>query len=102
MHEGVMNAATGPTYETRAEIAMSRMLGAKSASMSTYPECMLLAHMGQRLLAMSCITNEIRSDDAEGGEPLTHAEVVEVGLSAAKDFGRLLAAWSRRAEVAVD
>ncbi|MCP4547874.1 MAG: purine-nucleoside phosphorylase [bacterium] len=91
MHEGTLNVATGPTYETRAEIRMSSDLGAQAASMSTFPECMMLAYLDIRVAAMSCITNEIRE---EIGEPLTHDEVVEVGLRAAEDFGRILGTWS--------
>jgi purine-nucleoside phosphorylase len=97
LHEGVLTAATGPTYETRAEIRMTRALGAQAASMSTFPESMLLAHLGFPSIAMSCITNVIPDADDLDSEPLTHDEVVETGLNAAVDFGKLLAAWSRTA-----
>ncbi len=92
MHEGVLACATGPAYETQAEIRLSRTLGAGAASMSTFPESLLLATQGVPSLAMSCITNEIKDLP---GEPLTHDEVVEVGRLAAADFAKLLAAWSR-------
>ncbi len=95
LHEGVLTAASGPAYETRAEIRMTRALGAQAASMSTFPESMLLAHLGFPSIAMSCITNVIPGDDDRGFEPLTHEEVVETGRNAADGFGRLLAAWSR-------
>jgi purine-nucleoside phosphorylase len=95
LHRGTLTCATGPSYETRAEVAMTRALGAQAASMSTYPESMLLARLGHPAVAMSCITNAIPAGDVEGAEPLTHDEVVEVGRRAAADFGRLLAAWSR-------
>jgi purine-nucleoside phosphorylase len=92
MHQGILNVATGPTYETRAELNMSRTMGAHAASMSTFPESLLVSHMGVPTVALSCITNEISEDP--DGEPLTHEEVVEVGNRAAVDFGKLLAAWS--------
>ena len=91
MHAGTLAVWTGPVYETRAEIGLSRMLGAHAASMSTFPESLLLAALGAPSLAMSCITNEIKELP---GDPLTHAEVVEVGKSAAQNFARLLSAWS--------
>jgi purine-nucleoside phosphorylase len=93
LHEGVLTVALGPAYETPAEIRMARALGAQAASMSTFPECMLLARLGLPLLGMSCITNEIRESDET---PLSHEEVVEVGLRSAAGFARLLAAMSRR------
>ena len=96
LHRGTLTCATGPSYETRAEVAMTRALGAQAASMSTYPESMLLAHLGHPAVAMSCITNAIPPADAADSAPLTHDEVVDVGRRAAADFGRLLAAWSRR------
>lgn len=96
VHEGVLTTASGPAYETRAEIRMTRRLGAQAASMSTFPESMLLAHLDFPTLAMSCITNVIPDDSIEGAAPLTHDEVVEAGRDAAVNFARLLAVWSRR------
>ncbi len=93
LHRGVLNCAPGPAYETRAELRMARQLGAQAASMSTFPESMLLAHWGLPTVALSCITNAIPPEGAEA-PPLTHDEVVEVGRSAAAGFGRLLAALS--------
>ncbi len=97
LHEGVLTTASGPAYETKAEIRMTRALGAQAASMSTFPESMLLAHLGFPSIAMSCITNVIPDADDPDTEPLTHDEVVETGAAAAAAFGRLLAAWSSTA-----
>jgi purine-nucleoside phosphorylase len=94
LHRGVLNCAPGPAYETRAELRMARALGAQAASMSTFPESMLLAQWGLPAVALSCITNAIPPDTAGEVPPLTHAEVVEVGQRAAADFGRLLSALS--------
>ena len=93
LHRGVLNCAPGPAYETRAELRMARALGAQAASMSTFPESMLLAHWGLPTVALSCITNAIPPEGAEVA-PLSHSEVVEVGQRAAAGFGRLLAALS--------
>jgi purine-nucleoside phosphorylase len=94
LHRGVLNCAPGPAYETRAELRMARQLGAQAASMSTFPESMLLAHWGLPTAALSCITNAIAPDAAGEVAPLTHDEVVEVGRRSAVAFGRLLAALS--------
>ena len=94
LHEGVLTTASGPAYETKAEIRMTRGLGAQAASMSTFPESMLLAHLEFASIAMSCITNVIPDADDPDTEPLTHDEVVETGAAAATSFGKLLAAWS--------
>ncbi len=93
LHEGLLTVGTGPAYETPAELNLTRQLGAQAASMSTFPESMLLAHLDLPLLGVSCITNEIKDVDQE---PLTHDEVVETGRRAAGDFARLLGAWSER------
>lgn len=93
VHRGVLNCAPGPAYETRAELRLARMLGAQAASMSTFPESMLLAEWGLPAVALSCITNAIPPEGAEV-PPLSHEEVVAVGRQAAAGFGRLLAALS--------
>jgi purine-nucleoside phosphorylase len=92
LREGVLHAGLGPAFETPAEVAMARKMGASSASMSTFPESVLYARMGMPTAAISCITNVIRDD---AGEKLTHEEVLETGLAAASGFGRMLAAWTK-------
>lgn len=73
LKEGVYIGYTGPTYETPAEIRMSRAMGADAVGMSTVPEVIVAAHAGLRVIGISCITNLA----AGMQETLNHAEVVE-------------------------
>lgn len=57
LREGVYVAETGPTYETRAEYAMYRMLGGDAVGMSTVPEVIVARHCGMEIFGMSVITN---------------------------------------------
>jgi purine-nucleoside phosphorylase len=63
LHRGVYMAMLGPTYETRAEYRMVRMLGGDVVGMSTVPEVLAARHAGMRVLGLSTITN-VGSPDA--------------------------------------
>jgi purine-nucleoside phosphorylase len=109
LHEGVYAFLAGPTYETRAECRMLRMLGADVVGMSTVPEIVVARHSGIRVLAFSLVTNKAvleagpRGDAAEiqnmsqaelaeflskGGA--NHLEVLEAGRLAAEDMQALV------------
>jgi purine-nucleoside phosphorylase len=76
VHEGLYVLLAGPSYETRAEIRMLRMLGGDAVGMSTAYETIVARHAGRRVVAFSLITNKLGDDVEEGA---THDEVIEMG-----------------------
>jgi purine-nucleoside phosphorylase len=89
MAQGVYAALTGPSYETPAEIRYLRAIGADLVGMSTVPEVIAAAHLGIRVLGISCVTNM-----AAGilDQPITTEEVLETGERVKADFVALLRA----------
>ncbi len=86
--EGVYAALPGPHYETPAEIAMLRTLGADLVGMSTALEAIAARHLGAEVLAISLVTNLAAGLAAAG---LDHGDVVAAGAAAAGRMGALLA-----------
>ncbi len=89
LHEGVYAALLGPSYETPAEIAYLRTIGADLVGMSTVAEVIAARHMAMKVLAISCVTNM-----AAGilDQPLSHEEVMETGERVKTVFEALLKA----------
>jgi purine-nucleoside phosphorylase len=73
IHEGIYVGLIGPSFETPAEIAMFRMLGAEAVGMSTVLETIAARHMGLKVIGLSCITNAA----SDHGEILSHQSVLE-------------------------
>jgi purine-nucleoside phosphorylase len=71
VREGVYVAVRGPSYETRAEVAMFRSWGADAVGMSTVPEVIAARAHGLKVAGVSVITNRC-------SEPTTHQEVLAV------------------------
>jgi purine-nucleoside phosphorylase len=96
MAQGIYAALTGPSYETPAEIRYLRTIGADLVGMSTVPEVIAAAHLGIRVLAISCVTNM-----AAGilDQPITAEEVIETGERVKADFVALLRALIQRMQV---
>lgn len=91
--EGVYIFATGPQFETPAEIRLYRNFGADAVGMSTVTEAITAAHCGMKVLGLSLISNM-----AAGvlDKPVTGEEVDEVGEKTSEKFKGLLRAIVER------
>lgn len=87
LQEGVYIQLTGPNYESPAEIAMCRALGADAVGMSTACEAIAANHMGMKICGISCVSNMASGISAN---PLSHAEVQETADRVAPLFKRLV------------
>jgi purine-nucleoside phosphorylase len=80
LHEGVYFGVTGPTFETRAEYKMIKLVGADAVGMSTVQEVITAVHCGMEVFAMSVITDlGIREEE----NVITHQEVLDAANAAA-------------------
>ena len=85
--EGTYMQLLGPSYETPAEIAAYRALGADAVGMSTVVEAIYARYRKLRVAGLSCITNKAAT---AGGERITHAEVLAVLQSKRERFAALI------------
>ncbi|EER33780.1 purine nucleoside phosphorylase [Candida tropicalis MYA-3404] len=98
--EGTYFFAAGPTFESRAEVRMIRLLGGDAVGMSTVPEVIVARHSGLRVLALSLITNAGVGDKPpsafdENPKALdegmaSHDEVLEAANEASKDVEKIV------------
>ena len=88
LKEGVYFFATGPQFETPAEIRAMRILGGDAVGMSTVTEAITAAHCGIKILGFSLISNM-----AAGvyDQPVTTEEVNIEGAKAKDKMMRLIA-----------
>ena len=86
--DGVYAQLPGPHYETPAEIAMLRTMGADLVGMSTALEAIAAREAGAEVLGISLVTNLAAGMT---GEPLDHQEVLAAGNASAARMGALLA-----------
>jgi purine-nucleoside phosphorylase len=91
-HHGVYLALSGPTYETPAEIRAFAKLGADAVGMSTVPEAIVARHLGLRVAAVSCISNQAAGLSPH---PLSHEEVLATAKQASRHTGALLEEFAR-------
>lgn len=79
LKEGIYCGVTGPTFETRSEYKLLRIIGGDAVGMSTVQEVIAAVHMGLTVFAMSVITDiGIREEENK----ITHAEVLEAASHA--------------------
>ncbi len=86
VQEGVYVAVTGPTFETRAEYQLIKVIGGDVVGMSTAQENIIAVHCGIKVFAMSVVTDiGIREDD----NVITHEEVLIAAKGAEPKFSLL-------------
>jgi purine-nucleoside phosphorylase len=85
LRRGVYVGVHGPNYETDAEVALFRNLGASAVGMSTIPELEVAVEHGLRVKAVSIITNVYGKT-----EDLGHEGVVQVAKQASDRLTKLL------------
>jgi purine-nucleoside phosphorylase len=84
--EGIYFGVTGPTFETRAEYRLIRILGAHAVGMSTVQEVIAASHAGMKVFAMSVITDVgIREEE----NTITHEEVLQAAKEAEPKFSAI-------------
>lgn len=74
--QGVYVAASGPSYETPAEIRAYKMMGADVVGMSVAPEVIVARQMGVRVLALSWVANWAAGLTKDA---LSHTDVLAMG-----------------------
>ena len=77
--EGVYCGVTGPTFETRAEYKLLKIVGGDAVGMSTVQEVIAARHMGIPVFAMSVIA-DIGIRDEEN--TITHTDVLDAAAAA--------------------
>jgi purine-nucleoside phosphorylase len=87
MREGIYVGLAGPSYETPAEVRMLAALGGDAVGMSTVLECIAARWVGLEVCGVSLVTN---AGAGYTGEPLTHQEVLDAGVSAGPRLARVI------------
>lgn len=87
LREGVYAMVAGPHFETPAESAFLRLLGADAVGMSTCPEVVVARQTGMRVLGVSVITNSATADE---GTEFGHQEVLAIAEAAGPNLASLL------------
>ncbi len=86
LKEGVFVQMSGPSYETKAEINMLRMLGCDAVSMSTAFDCIICNYLGLKVIGFSVIVNTFSGGD----DNLNHKEVLDNAKKASQKLKAVL------------
>ncbi len=89
LKQGVYVQMQGPNYESPAEVAMCRIIGADAVGMSTACEAVAANHMGMKIAGISFLSNLACGISKT---PLSHKEVQERADAAAPRFQKLVTA----------
>ncbi len=92
---GVLAGVLGPSYETPAEVAMLKSVGADAVCMSAVPEVIMARYLNLRVLGMVLITNRAADQfalgkDIGGVEISGHQHVLEVAMEKTDQVSALL------------
>ena len=87
LREGVYLQASGPNFESPAEIRFFSGIGADAVGMSTAVEAIAARHAGMRVGGISLISNPAAGLSKT---PLTHEEVQEAADMASHKFSQLI------------
>lgn len=79
LFQGVYTAVTGPTFETRAEYKLIKLMGSDVVGMSTVQETIAAVHCGMKVFGVSVIT-DLGIRDSEN--VITHEEVLQAAKEA--------------------
>ena len=90
LFNGVYMWFSGPSFETPAEIKMSRILGANAVGMSTVPEVILARFFDLNVAAFSVITNYAAGMT---GDELSHGETKEMAPKGGQNLTKILISW---------
>jgi purine-nucleoside phosphorylase len=85
IQQGVYAQVTGPQFETPAEVAMLRTMGADVVGMSMALETIAARQAGANVLGISVVTNK-----AAGSAPDEFTQIAGVGAMAAPDVAKLI------------
>lgn len=87
MQKGVYLQASGPNYETPAEVRMFGLLGADAVGMSTACEAMVANYLGMRVCGISMVSNKaVGLTDT----PVTHEEVKRVAKESSEAMSKII------------